>query len=443
MLGKSIKNFVNSGIFLGFMVLLASCKKNTTEEFSPRVGVDVDVIEFPYAGSEQVFTVRSDKPWEISVSDNSWLTLSLSEGTLTDGSPEKVSVVATRNSGSRREATLAVAIEGQHDIEILVLQEDGFVLLEDAVIEGVLKVDEAMDETNQISIPYSRGTVNEKLLVSVTASGEGAAGIMPVEDMELTIGSEQGTLSIPLSGKPLNEGVVVFDISVSDNYTNSLSTQVLAKDELPLGEVYYDQKFDLMQWGGDYINKKSGVKGEFIGKEENDVDGKPATIYYEDKEAPIIEVDYLEVGSPNFFHLSRDYRASRGAPSPRGLGGSGMFERPGYLQVGDGEKEHSLMTQQIWTIPSGQTKKVRVSVDLAIWEGSSKNVFLRRQAGTGTFSVDQLLVENEFEWKTYEFFIEGANSSTRIRFGTDTEVGPDGLYGRFFIRNILVQEVLE
>ncbi|NGF58358.1 BACON domain-containing protein, partial [Parapedobacter sp. SGR-10] len=438
MLGKSIKNFVNSGIFLGFMVLLASCKKNTTEEFSPRVGVDVDVIEFPYAGSEQEFTVRANGPWSVSLSDESWLSLSLTEGTLTDGSPEKVRIQATRNSGSSREATVTIAIEGQSDIEISVIQEDGFVLLGDAGIEGILKADQAMDETNLISIPYTRGTVDEKIVVSVAVSGEGAAGITPIEDMELTIGSEQGKLSIPLTGIPSNEGAVEFAISISNGYTYSLSAQIVAKDALPVGEIYYDEKFDKMVWGGDYVNRQAGIMGGFKLGEGG---------YVIDEDIPVTTVDYLTPGSYSFIAsggMAVTYRILRGIltqEGARGLGGGQILERPGYLQVGDGVKSDGLITRQIWTIPSGQTRKVRVSVDLAIWEGSSKIIRVSRNAGAGQLSVSELEVENHSEWRTYEFFITGASNLTRIRFATDTEKGPDNLYGRFFIRNILVQEV--
>src|SRR5690606_13653984 len=182
MLAKNVKDMIKAGVVLALTVLFVSCDKKVAEEITPDGRVDVDIIEFPFAGAEQEFTVRANRPWSVSLSDDSWLSLSATEGTLTDGSPEKIGVQATRNTGARREATITVAIEGQSDIEISVVQEDGFLLFGDPSIAGILQADEMLDETNILSIPYTRGMIDEKVVVSVAVSGEGAAGITSIED---------------------------------------------------------------------------------------------------------------------------------------------------------------------------------------------------------------------------------------------------------------------
>lgn len=190
----------------------------------------------------------------------------------------------------------------------------------------------------------------------------------------------------------------------------------------PVDIVYLDEKFHRMIWGGDYILQRPGVRGVFIRDEDNK--------WINDDTEPVSNVVPNLDGSSDFFDtVSEAYGTLRGLG---GWDGWKVYERPGYLKLGTATSTDAyIRTPALEKIDEGAVE-VKVSVDLAIWEGSSETITVNIVGG-GLTSTNELSVTSSNSWTTKEFTISGATSNTRIELRSD----PRG-EGRFFVDNFLV-----
>jgi len=111
------------------------------------------------------------------------------------------------------------------------------------VFNGIMTVGEA--STCYISIPYKNGdnsTVNA--VITVSASGDAAAGLTIAGLSNPTVGSGTGSLVLAVTGIPTVDGVITFTINGFDSYltTNTVTTTVLKPDKPVIGnfEVIWD-----------------------------------------------------------------------------------------------------------------------------------------------------------------------------------------------------------
>lgn len=189
-----------------------------------------------------------------------------------------------------------------------------------------------------------------------------------------------------------------------------------------IGSVYFEEDFEKMIWGGDYINQQPGVKGEFTRDDDNR--------YIIDESKPVAECGINTDGCPDFFALvSEAYKELRGIS---GWEGSKVYERPGYLKIGtESSRDAYIRTPPLDMIGEGSVN-INVSVDLAIWGGSSQTLYVSVANG-GISSVSQLEVTTRDNWTTREFRVLNATKETQIEIKSDpTQVG------RFFLGHVKI-----
>ncbi|HLR38163.1 MAG TPA: BACON domain-containing protein [Chitinophagaceae bacterium] len=409
-------------LFLLYTLCLGSCAKDE----SPFVFRNIDELNFGYTESEEEFTVRTNGNWEITTEDD-WISLSPSKGVGNGESVEFVTVKVERNMAEQRQGNFFLNAAGE-SLEIVVTQDEGFVDLKAVRLEGALIKGEAITDASLI-IPYEKGPVGEKVKVNLEVLKEAAEGISTLSDFEIEIASEKGELKIPLEGTPAKSGEVEIKISIPlFDHESTVTATVLAEDEDPLGTIYFEETFDDMVWGGDYVASEKGIRGSFMKVEE---EGGSVI----DETQPITEVgDGTDGSNDLFLTMAQSYRDLRGI-----LGswkGKRVYERPGHLKISTAGSNDGYLTTPEFENISNETN-VKVSVDLSRWSTSSPKIFIE-VLNMGTTETQYLEVnpgQHSREWFTHSFYIQGASSQTRVSFKAD-----ENSEGRFFIDNIIVEK---
>lgn len=409
-------------LFLLYTLCLASCAKDE----SPFVFRSTDELNFGYMESEEEFTVRTNGSWEITTEDD-WISLSPSKGVGNGESVEFVAVKVERNIAGQRQGKFFLNAAGE-SLEIVVTQDEGFVDLKVARLEGALIKGEVITDASLI-IPYEKGPVGEKVKVNLEVLKEAAEGISTLSDFEIEIASEKGELKIPLEGAPVRSGEVEIKISIPlFGYESIVTATVLSEEEDPLGTIYFEETFGEMIWGGNYVASEKGVRGGFVKAEEED-----GSII--DESQPIAEVgDGTDGSNDLFLTMAQSYRDLRGISG--NWEGKRVYERPGHLKISTAGSNDGYLTTPEFENISNETN-VKVSVDLSRWSTSSSKIFIE-VLNTGTTETQYLEVnpgQHSREWFTHSFYIKGASGQTRVSFKAD-----ESSEGRFFIDNIIVEK---
>ena len=406
-------------LIASFFLLLAACTKDAAEPFVKR---STDELNFDYKASSQTFTVRSNGGWSVVSEGNDWITLDPASGTGDGETMEVITVNVHRNYGEQREANVVILAGGQ-ELMISVSQKNGTLILGDPFLKGSMNVGSELEDVF-LNIPYTRGAVDDEFDVSISIDGEGGNGINNVVNLPITLSAEEGNIEIPLSGLPTKIGTVKFSVSSSIGFNASFSAVTLDENAVPLGTVYFEENFDKMQWGGDYVNSQSGIKGAFI----KDEDGKLII----DTSQPVgVSTDGTDGSNDLIAGMAESYRESRGFS---GWDGLRIYERPGYIKISTaGSSDGHVVTPALSSIGS-ETVNVKVSLDMATWSTSSDNVYIE-VLNAGVASVEFIEVTNAKSWANKAFFITGATAETKIKFLADKT-----MQGRFFIDNIVVEK---
>lgn len=195
--------------------------------------------------------------------------------------------------------------------------------------------------------------------------------------------------------------------------------------ENPVGTVYLDENFNGLIWGGDYINQEPGIRGEFIRDENNQ--------QIIDENAPVVEVGPNTDGSGDLFNvMAPSYRELRGVAD---WDGWRAYERPGYLKIGTLSTTDAFVSTPALANINEDEVNLKVSVDIAIWEGALETVLVDVVNG-GTVSTTELTVSNFDSWETQEFFVHDATPNTKVLFKSFPEEGQ----GRFLLTNVLIEK---
>ena len=169
---------------------------------------NTDVLDFSYEASSQTFTIRSNGAWSVSSPDE-WIVALTPESGSGDGvAYENVTVTVAHNGGAARSGKIDIHAAGK-EIYISVHQNEGFLLFGQPSLSGSLAVGEPVAGIN-LRIPYSRAAGNEQFNVSVSVSGEAAAGIDPVDNYPVSLTGKEGMIYVPLTGQPVKDGELRF-----------------------------------------------------------------------------------------------------------------------------------------------------------------------------------------------------------------------------------------
>ena len=194
----------------------------------------------------------------------------------------------------------------------------------------------------------------------------------------------------------------------------------------PIGTVYYENSFDDMVWGGDYIGGADGIRGFWV----RDPDQDDLRVINESREPE--EVTAGTDGSMDFFvHMAPSYLELRGF---EGWDGSKVYERPGCIKVGTGGSRDGFVATPILSEITEDRVNLEVSFKLAKWSTASDNVYIEVEGG-GEASVESVPVTSHTSWDERSFTINDATSSTRVRFVTDPDRD-----GRFFLDDLVISK---
>lgn len=202
-----------------------------------------------------------------------------------------------------------------------------------------------------------------------------------------------------------------------------------SKDEIDVedsvGTVYFEERFDKMEWGGDYIANERGLRAVYT----QDEDGKNII---DESQSPVDCAATTDGSGDFYYHMADSYLIDRRMID---WDGDKVYERPGYIKVGTGSSRNAyLVTPPFKEIPE-EGANVEVSFNLARWTTASPQVFIEIVGG-GAASVEYVETPEPAAWEAIAFTINGATPRTRVRFVCDPRYD-----GRFFLDDVVVSKV--
>ena len=125
---------------------------------------------------------------------------------------ESIKVTASRNLGAARQGEIVLHAAGK-DLSIVIKQDEGTLILGNPSVSGTYMAKQAI-ENGSISIPYTKGSIGQKITFTTVVSGNAASGIA-IAASAVTLDSEEGTVVIPVTGTPATSGDVLFTVSTN------------------------------------------------------------------------------------------------------------------------------------------------------------------------------------------------------------------------------------
>lgn len=397
-------------LFLVAVVLFSSCSSD--DDFILR---STDRLAFEYSHSTQTFTLCSSGAWSLETSDP-WLTIDKMSGVGDGHTREVITVTAQRNSNKERKGSIVMhTVQGELVIDIT--QDDGFITLKDASLFGSLIKEDALEQTSLV-IPYSKGTQGEKVNFETVVTGKAAAGI-EVKTIELTIEQEEGEFIIPVSGTPTELGEVTFTITSSLKEVEPFVVNAKVTDG-----IFYEQKFDLMVWGGDCVANKKGIKGGF----KSGVGGKVI-----DESVPVTECTAGSDGSNDLIAtMAPSYRELRGFS---GWSGKRIYERPGFVKISTGSSTDGHIISPSFKEMGVLATEVQVSFKASQYYEDNGGVLQISVIKGGEASIREFALKpgSERVWETVQFTISNATEDTQIQIASAPEKGRRFSFDEFVI----------
>lgn len=415
-----MKRLIRNVILLVSLAYFGACSKAEL----PFVLRSTDNLTFGYAASTQTFTVCTNGAWSVAAEDADWVTLSPTSGTGDGETREEVTVTVKRNMGDAR--TGRVAINAADEVIYIDLtQNEGHMVLGEAALNKTLVKGVALEDAI-IAIPYTKGVVDEDVMVSVSLTGPGAVGINPAE-FTVQLPEETGTLEVPLEGTPQTDGAVTITVELL-GLSASLESRVHATD--PGNVIYLEQHFDLFVLGGDHVGK---APGQHLVGEWPTMDGKRVL-----PENPQLATS----GTPNtdgtgdyFNTMHPSFVVQRGL---EGWTGMRVYERPGYPKIGTaGSTDGYLATPPLTGIAG--TDDIRVTFKAARWSENAtadQNAKLMiKVANGGTAEIEGTEIDLTPGWQEMSFIVRDATPETVIEFRAKAQGN-----NRFMLDDIVVRK---
>ena len=361
---------------------------------------NTDSLEFSYKASTEEITVCTNGNWTITT-DDTWFTLSDTLGKGNGTTRESIKVTASRNLGAARQGEIVLHAAGK-DLSIVIKQDEGTLILGNPSVSGTYMAKQAI-ENGSISIPYTKGSIGQKITFTTVVSGNAASGIA-IAASAVTLDSEEGTVVIPVTGTPATSGDVLF--TVSTNVQGLAPVVLTTKVTKGVSVVYYEQHFNLMVWGGDCVAGLEGIKGGFIG-------ATGASVIDETK--PVVACSAGTDGSSDLTStMDPSYRDLRGFT---GWTGKRVYERPGYIKIGTATSTDGyIVTPALSNILVAKTN-VNVSLKVSQYYQDNNGVLYITILNGGTSSIAEYTMRPgpEMVWETLNFTITDATPDTQIK----------------------------
>lgn len=370
---------------------------------------DTDKLSFAYTQDTKKFTVRADGQWTVSA-DQPWLSFSATSGSGDGKTLEWIQVTAEDNQDEARTAKISIKL-GDKVSEIDVTQADGRIELGTPSIQGKLLSNETIEDV-YLLIPYKKSRGTEKVTTDITIEGMDGITVENLSDVDLLSG--ENNITIPLSGFPPKMGDFNFIIKV--NIDDREFEPIKFKATVVSDNVILSQTFDLMVWGGDYINQKAGVKSN-----------KGNNALPTDSGDAIASCTANTDGTNNLFGTALRPNFIDG--NERGLAGWngwGVFERPGYIKFGTGSYGGWLATPPItFKLKPDEdelsaTRTLYVSFDYCRWHEEPNITTPFNVQGAGVATVTSLSSGENYTWKRYTIKITGAKNGDVIIWGDNS-----------------------
>lgn len=361
---------------------------------------NTDSLEFSYKASTEEITVCTNGNWTITT-DDTWFTLSDTLGKGNGTTRESIKVTASRNLGAARQGEIVLHAAGK-DLSIVIKQDEGTLILGTPSVSGTYMAKQAI-ENGTISIPYTKGSIGQKITFTTVVSGNAASGIT-IAASAVTLDSEEGTVVIPVTGTPATSGDVLF--TVSTNVQGLAPVVLTTKVTKGVSVVYYEQHFNLMVWGGDCVAGLEGIKGAFIG-------ATGASVIDETK--PVATCSAGTDGSSDLTStMDPSYRDLRGFT---GWTGKRVYERPGYIKIGTATSTDGyIVTPALSNILVAKTN-VNVSLKVSQYYQDNNGVLYITILNGGTSSIAEYTMRPgpDMVWETVNFTITDATPDTQIK----------------------------
>lgn len=403
-------------LFMGLFIITA-CSDD--ESFVIR---NTDSLEFSYKESTEELTVCTNGKWTITTEDT-WFTLSDTLGKGDGTTRESIKVTASRNLGAARKGELVLHAAGE-DLVIEVKQDEGTLIVGTPSIAGTYMARQAI-ENGLISIPYTKGSKGQEITFTTAVSGPAASGIT-VATKTVTLDSEEGTVSIPVTGTPTTYGDVLF--TVSTNVQGLAPVALTTKVTKGIAVVYYEQHFDLMKWGGDCVAGLEGIKGAFVAAS----DGSGSVI--NDAITPSTCTVASDGSNDLTSTMAPSYRDLRGFT---GFTGKRVYERPGYIKIGtQSSTDGNIVTPALNNILASKTN-VNVSLKVSQFFQDNSGVLYITILNGGTSSMAEYTMRpgSDMVWETVNFTITDATPDTQIKISAAAVA-----YRRFCVDDIVVTQ---
>lgn len=383
-------------------MFLVSCDDDNSIDVPIR---DTDKLSFAYTQDTKKFTVRADGQWTVSA-DQPWLSFSATSGSGDGKTLEWIQVTAEDNQDVERIAKISIKL-GDKISEIEVTQADGRIELGTPSIQGKLLYNESLEDV-YLLIPYKKSRGTEKATTDITITGMDGITVENLSDVELLSGSNN--ISVPLAGIPPKMGDVNFTIKV--NIDGREFDPIKFTATVVSENIILSQSFDLMVWGGDYINQKAGVKSN-----------KGNSALPSDSGDAIASCTANTDGTNNLFGTALRPNFIDG--DERGLAGWngwGVFERPGYIKFGTGSYGGWLATPPLTfkLKPGEETRNLYVSFDYCRWHEEPKITTPFKVEGSGVASITSLSGDENYTWKRYTIKISNAKNGDIIVWGDNS-----------------------
>lgn len=416
----AMKRLISNLILVVFLACFGACSKADL----PFVLRSTDNLTFGYAASNQTFTVCTDGDWSVSAEDADWVTLSPASGTGDGETREVVTVAVKRNMGDARAGRVAINAAGGV-IYIDLAQAEGHMVLGELVLNKTLVKGMEL-EGAVISIPYTKGVVDEDIAVTVSFAGPGAEGINPSE-RTVQLAEETGTLEVPLEGTPQADGAITVTIELL-GLSASLESRVHAID--PGNVIYLEQYFDLFVLGGDHVGK---APGQHLVGDWPTVDGK--RVLPENPQLAISGTPNTDGTGDYFNTMHSSFVVQRGL---EGWTGMRVYERPGYPKISTaGSTDGYLATPPLRGIEG--TDDIRVTFKAARWSESAtadQNAKLMiKVSNGGTAEIEGAEFDLTPGWQEISFIVRDATPETVIEFRAKAQAN-----NRFMLDDIVVRK---
>lgn len=243
---------------MGFVALATTSCKEDEELFLKR---SHDALTYSYFESSQDLLVLSNGRWMVE-SNDSWISVSPSEGVGDGRTEQKVAITVTQNDEGERTGSVTLT-DGVKRLTVAVTQEDGFFTLSKPTVAPSFDLyEEIVDK--YVEIPYQKGKPNYSIDVEATLDGPGAEGLAIESVKGYRPEAGNGTIALGITGTPTKKGEIEVTLRVNIPTTGAkydfvAQTRAKLAGEIAVKAIKVLPRLAVIDWG-DY-ERGTGTNG--------------------------------------------------------------------------------------------------------------------------------------------------------------------------------------